>query len=121
MAAFEDVAARGIGAIEIDPRGAADGKVVIMHDEAVDRTTDGMGAVTELSLTKVEALDAPPPAVAGSTLVADPYLILEPQLDALVEMAGGGFGHPHASPPFAKASCASASRWGVMRPCPSRA
>ena len=58
MAAFEDVAARGVGAIEIDLRGTADGEVVVMHDETVDRTTDGTGEVTALTLAEIEALDA---------------------------------------------------------------
>lgn len=58
MAAFEDVAARGVGVIEIDLRGTADGEVVIMHDDTVDRTTDGTGAVTDLTLAEIKALDA---------------------------------------------------------------
>lgn len=58
MAAFEDVVARGLSVIEIDLRGTADGEVVVMHDETVDRTTDGTGAVAELTWTEVAALDA---------------------------------------------------------------
>ncbi|WMS43207.1 glycerophosphodiester phosphodiesterase family protein [Acuticoccus sp. MNP-M23] len=58
MAAFEDVVARGVGVIEIDLRGTADGDVVIMHDETVDRTTDGTGPVTSLTLSQIKALDA---------------------------------------------------------------
>lgn len=58
MAAFEDVVARGVGVIEIDLRGTADGDVVIMHDETVDRTTDGTGDVTSLTLAEIKALDA---------------------------------------------------------------
>lgn len=58
MAAFEDVIARGVGVIEIDLRGTSDGEVVIMHDDTVDRTTDGTGTVTEMTLAEIEALDA---------------------------------------------------------------
>ena len=58
MAAFEHVIARGVGVIEIDLRGTADGEVVVMHDETVDRTTDGTGAVTDLTMAEIAALDA---------------------------------------------------------------
>ncbi len=58
MAAFENVIARGVGVIEIDLRGTADGAVVVMHDDTVDRTTDGTGDVTELTLAEIKALDA---------------------------------------------------------------
>jgi len=58
MAAFENVIARGVGVIEIDLRGTADGAVVVMHDETVDRTTDGTGDVTTLTLAEIKALDA---------------------------------------------------------------
>ena len=58
MTAFEDAVERGLNVIEIDLRGTADGEVVVMHDETVDRTTDGSGEVTSLGLEEVRALDA---------------------------------------------------------------
>lgn len=58
LAAFQDVVNRGVRVIEVDLRGTADGEVVIMHDETVDRTTDGTGDVTTLTLAEVKALDA---------------------------------------------------------------
>ena len=58
MAAFENVIDRGVGVIEIDLRGTADGAVVVMHDETVDRTTDGTGEVTALTLAEIRSLDA---------------------------------------------------------------
>ena len=49
-----------IGALqtEIDVRKTRDGHIVVMHDEAVDRTTNGTGAVSELTLEEIRALDA---------------------------------------------------------------
>ena len=41
LAAFRSVMARGIKVIELDLRGTADGEVVVLHDETVDRTTNG--------------------------------------------------------------------------------
>jgi hypothetical protein len=57
-------------------------------------------------------LAAPPPAMTDPALVADPRLVLEPELNALAGMAGGDFGYALGKPPFLKASCASASRFG---------
>lgn len=48
----------GVGIIELDLRSTADGEVVILHDETVDRTTGGAGAVEEMTLEQVKALDA---------------------------------------------------------------
>jgi glycerophosphoryl diester phosphodiesterase len=39
-------------------RASADGEVVILHDETVDRTTDGRGPARELSLKELKRLDA---------------------------------------------------------------
>ena len=74
-----------------------------------DRSEDVGPPVAEL-LETGRALAAPPPAMADSALVADPCLVLEPQLDPSVGMAGGGLGYPRTEPPFLKRSCASASR-----------
>jgi len=38
--------------------GTADGGVVVLHDETLDRTTDGTGPVRERTLAEVERLDA---------------------------------------------------------------
>lgn len=48
----------GADALELDLRLSADGEVVVMHDPTVDRTTDGMGAVADLSLSDLRGLDA---------------------------------------------------------------
>jgi len=58
MVAFRNTIAKGVGVIEVDLRGTADGHVVVMHDATVDRTTDGTGAVSELTLEQVKTLDA---------------------------------------------------------------
>jgi glycerophosphoryl diester phosphodiesterase len=45
-------------AIECDVQLSVDGAPVIIHDATVDRTTNGMGAVAELSLEQLRHLDA---------------------------------------------------------------
>lgn len=48
----------GLQVIEIDLRGTSDDGIVIMHDETVDRTTNGCGRVGELTLADLKQLDA---------------------------------------------------------------
>ncbi|WP_433664791.1 glycerophosphodiester phosphodiesterase [Nocardia sp. CA-128927] len=58
LAAFRGAIALGVDAIEIDLRVTADGHVVVMHDDTVDRTTDGHGRVADLTLAEIKTLDA---------------------------------------------------------------
>jgi glycerophosphoryl diester phosphodiesterase len=58
LAAFRGSVALGFRAIEIDLRATADGDIVIMHDETVDRTTNGTGEVGALTLAEIRSLDA---------------------------------------------------------------
>ncbi len=46
----------GMDIIECDPRYTSDGKLVIMHDSTVDRTTGGSGEVEKMTLAQVMAL-----------------------------------------------------------------
>ena len=45
-------------AVEVDARLTKDGRVVIIHDESVDRTTNGSGLVSELTLHEIREFDA---------------------------------------------------------------
>lgn len=58
MTAFRRAAALGVDMIETDVRMTADGELVIMHDATVDRTTDGTGAVREMSFVQFRSLNA---------------------------------------------------------------
>src|SRR5690349_1130605 len=44
--------------VETDGRVTIDGRLVIMHDATVDRTTDGTGNVSALTLAQLKSLDA---------------------------------------------------------------
>jgi glycerophosphoryl diester phosphodiesterase len=44
----------GVDAVELDVRRTADGKVVVIHDDKVDRTTDGTGMVSKLTLEEIK-------------------------------------------------------------------
>lgn len=48
----------GADGVELDIRLTADGRVVIMHDDNVSRTTDGRGFVSEMPFEAIRALNA---------------------------------------------------------------
>jgi glycerophosphoryl diester phosphodiesterase len=56
VAAARDALRLGVDLIECDVRTTADGHLVIMHDSTVDRTTDGFGAVSGMTLAQVRRL-----------------------------------------------------------------
>ena len=58
MRSFARAAELGVDAIELDVHLSRDGRLVIMHDELVDRTTDGTGAIADLDWAELRALDA---------------------------------------------------------------
>jgi glycerophosphoryl diester phosphodiesterase len=58
LAAFKLAIQQQADAIELDATLSADGQVVVIHDETVDRTTDGTGWVNSLTLTELKRLDA---------------------------------------------------------------
>lgn len=55
---IEAVELWGADMLELDVRLTRDGQVVVVHDATVDRTTDGRGAVAELTLAQLQQLDA---------------------------------------------------------------
>ncbi|HCV23804.1 MAG TPA: hypothetical protein DGN59_10100 [Candidatus Latescibacteria bacterium] len=56
LAAFEKAIDFGTYRIECDIRQTKDGHLVMMHDASVNRTTDGTGAVAEMSLEDLKRL-----------------------------------------------------------------
>ena len=58
MYAFEHAAELGVDVLEMDLHITKDGVLVLMHDETVDRTTDGKGLIEEITLAEIKTLDA---------------------------------------------------------------
>ncbi|MBR5261140.1 MAG: glycerophosphodiester phosphodiesterase [Oscillospiraceae bacterium] len=48
----------GADGFELDVHMSADGELVVIHDESVDRTTNGTGLVKDLTLAQLKQLDA---------------------------------------------------------------
>jgi len=71
LAAFRKAAEVGADGVELDVHLSADGVPVVIHDARVDATTDGSGAVAELTLAQLKTLDAGvrfDPAFAGERI-----------------------------------------------------
>jgi glycerophosphoryl diester phosphodiesterase len=58
LAAFKTALQWGAAGIELDVQFSSDHQVVVIHDETLDRTTDGKGQVNRRSLAHLKALDA---------------------------------------------------------------
>lgn len=58
LGAFEYSAKMGADVLELDVHATSDGALVVMHDGSVDRTTNGKGRVSEMTLAEVKKLDA---------------------------------------------------------------
>lgn len=78
---FEEAIRLGARLVEFDVRLSSDGVAVIMHDAAVDRTTDGTGWVHELTSDRLAALNA------GTATYPAPVPTLAEVLDCLTGRA----------------------------------
>jgi glycerophosphoryl diester phosphodiesterase len=56
--AFRRAARKGADMLELDVHATADGRLVVIHDATVDRTTDGSGLVSETNWRDLKRLDA---------------------------------------------------------------
>lgn len=95
LAAFASALELGAELIELDVQLTADGRVIVLHDPTLDRTTNGRGAVTEMTLAEVRAVSAGYPDRFGSTYAGErvPTLVealafLRGRARVLIEMKG---------------------------------
>jgi glycerophosphoryl diester phosphodiesterase len=58
LAAYKLAIDHQANGIELDVKLSADGQVIVMHDDTVDRTTNGTGRVKSLTLPELKKLDA---------------------------------------------------------------
>lgn len=58
MAAFRLALEQGADGIELDAKLCKDGSVVVIHDQTVNRTTNGNGGVGDLTQAELQRLDA---------------------------------------------------------------
>ncbi|WP_232296398.1 glycerophosphodiester phosphodiesterase family protein [Terriglobus sp. TAA 43] len=58
LAAFRAAADAGADYFELDVRTTSDGKLILMHDRTIDRTTNGTGEVKNHTFDEIRSLDA---------------------------------------------------------------
>ncbi|MGE5587977.1 MAG: glycerophosphodiester phosphodiesterase [Clostridia bacterium] len=58
LASFKAGLEAGVDGFELDVQLSRDGRLVVIHDERVDRTTSGRGWVKDMTLAELKALDA---------------------------------------------------------------
>lgn len=57
FAAFDKALELGVSHVELDVHFSRDGHIVVIHDDALDRTTDGSGPVVDRTLAELRGLD----------------------------------------------------------------
>src|SRR5262245_38401271 len=58
MGSFRKALQFGATGLELDVRRAGDGRLVVIHDETIDRTTNGSGSVHDLTYDELRRFDA---------------------------------------------------------------
>lgn len=58
MLAFRNADSLNVDVLEMDVRRSKDGKLIVIHDETVDRTTNGTGLVNKKTVKQLQLLDA---------------------------------------------------------------
>ncbi len=56
--AFHEALRQNVDRIELDIWRCSSGELIVIHDETLDRTTNGTGNVTDFTLTELQSLDA---------------------------------------------------------------
>ncbi len=56
--AFQNADSLNVDVLEMDVQSSADGELVVIHDDTVDRTTNGVGRVSEINFKELRQLDA---------------------------------------------------------------
>jgi glycerophosphoryl diester phosphodiesterase len=58
LVAFQNAVELGADVLEMDAHLTQDGQIVLMHDERVDRTSNGTGLIEDMTLDELKKLDA---------------------------------------------------------------
>ncbi|XP_025106122.1 glycerophosphodiester phosphodiesterase 1-like isoform X2 [Pomacea canaliculata] len=58
LQAIHEAAKQGVAGVEVDLRFTADGIGILLHDDTVDRTTNGHGKVRQMTFDEIRRLDA---------------------------------------------------------------
>jgi glycerophosphoryl diester phosphodiesterase len=96
LSAFQAAWAAGVGWVELDVRRSKDFRAIVLHDETLDRTTNGSGPCAQVGWAEIYALRLKD---AAGKVTAEPIPLLEeviaampPEAGALVEIKSSGPG-----------------------------
>ena len=100
MIGFERAIQQGADLIELDVRQTSDGHIVVVHDETVDRTTNGSGTISAITLEELQVLDA------GSWMgkdfegekiptLADALVLTDGRAGLVIEIKAGSHQYPN--------------------------
>ncbi|KAF9404866.1 hypothetical protein HW555_014122 [Spodoptera exigua] len=80
LAAFREAIRVGADGIELDVQLSKDNHLIVIHDETVDRTTNGHGEISQLTLAELKKLDA------GSWFLENPMVQEIPTLAEVLQL-----------------------------------
>lgn len=83
MAAFRQALELGVDRIELDVQQSKDGVVLVMHDEKINRTTNGKGVISDMNYAQLKDVDA------GSKFSKDFSNEKIPLLDEVLHLVNG--------------------------------
>lgn len=87
LPSFARAVALGVQAVELDVHRCED-TLVVIHDDTLDRTTNGRGSVATAPLSTLRALDAGGGAVVPT--LAEVFELLPPEIGINIELKGAG-------------------------------
>jgi glycerophosphoryl diester phosphodiesterase len=91
LRSFRQALAAGVAAVEFDVQLTKDGRLAVIHDATLERTTNGQGLVQDFTLAEIQRLDAGD----GETVPAleEVFDLLQGQVQLVVELK-----QPEAAP-----------------------
>ncbi len=94
LPSFEAACHLGVDAVELDVY-AVDGQLIVIHDDDLDRTTNGKGPVTAQSFAALRRLDAG--SGAGIPTLDEVWRLLPANVGLNIELKGPGTAQPVAA------------------------
>ncbi|HZY10950.1 MAG TPA: glycerophosphodiester phosphodiesterase family protein, partial [Bacteroidota bacterium] len=99
LVAFKRAIDLGATMLELDVHQTNDSHLVVIHDETVDRTTNGDGKIKDLSLAQIKLLDAGSwfsPEYAGEKIptLGEVFDITPDSISLLIELKEGSIEYP---------------------------
>jgi glycerophosphoryl diester phosphodiesterase len=95
LRSFRRALAMGVTAVELDVQLTQDGRLAVIHDETLDRTTNGRGLVKDFALAELRKLDAGQGEPVPS--LEEAYELVKDKAHLLVELK-----QPEAAPALLK-------------------